>query len=107
MARHSHPALQEYDNLKFFRSDCDDILVYGKITPDKRDVIVAVVNLNPFETRATMVHIPPWDLGIGDNEPYGVHDLISGQKWTWRGHSNYVKLDPHKEPAHLFVVSKI
>jgi starch synthase (maltosyl-transferring) len=98
--------LQEYDNLKFFWSDNDDILVYGKMTPDKKDVVLVVVNLNPSDTRATMVHIPPREIGVGDHQPYTVHDLITDQKWVWRGSSNFVRLDPLQEPAHLLVVSR-
>lgn len=105
-ARRDNPALQEYDNLKFYHADSPDILVYGKTTPDRSNAILVVVNLNAFETRETMVHVPPWDLGVGDYEPFVVRDLISGQSWTWRGWSNYVKLDPHVEPAHLFVIER-
>jgi starch synthase (maltosyl-transferring) len=105
-ARQEHPALQEYDNLQFFWSDHDDILVYGKVTPDKKDAVIVIVNLNPLEPRATMVHIPPWDIGIGDTDPYTVHDLVTDQKWVWRGRSNYVRLDPNQEPAHVFAVGR-
>ncbi|HQB45590.1 MAG TPA: DUF3416 domain-containing protein, partial [Polyangiaceae bacterium] len=103
-ARHQHPALQEYDNLRFHAADSNDILVYSKATPKRDNVILAVVNLNPFEVRESLVHVNPWELGKGDNEPYGVRDLLSGQRWTWQGWTNYVRLDPRHQPAHLFVI---
>ena len=34
--RKEHPALHEYDNLRFYWSDDDSILVYGKQTPTGR-----------------------------------------------------------------------
>lgn len=103
-ARKQNPALQEYDNLRFHASDSDDVLVYSKATADRKNAVLVVVNLNPHETRETLVHVNPWDLGKGDDQPYVVHDLISGQRWTWQGWTNYVRLDPNQEPAHLFVV---
>ena len=45
-----HPALHEYDNLRFYWSDDDNILVYGKQTPDQSDNVLVVVNLDPFQT---------------------------------------------------------
>jgi len=103
-ARRDNPALQEYHNLRFHASDHEDILVYGKSTSDRSNAVLVVVNLNPHETRECLVHINPWEIGKGDDEPYVVHDLLSGQRWTWQGWTNYVRLDPHAEPAHLFVV---
>ncbi len=105
-ARTDHPALHQFDNVEFHRADHDDILVYSKATEDRSDVLIVVVNLNPFETRETLVHVNPWHLGLGDNDSYVVHDLLSGNRWTWRGWTNYVRLDPLVEPAHLLVVEK-
>jgi starch synthase (maltosyl-transferring) len=34
-----------------------------------------------------------------------VDDLISGESWEW-GEYNYVRLDPHVEPAHILSVRR-
>jgi starch synthase (maltosyl-transferring) len=104
--RNAHPALQRLDNLVFHRADHDDILVYSKATSDRRDAVVVVVNLNPHDTRESLVHVNPWHLGLGDDEPFVVYDVLSGNRWTWRGWTNYVRLDPLVEPAHLLVVER-
>jgi len=106
-ARAQHKALQGYDNLRFYRADNDDILAYSKTDPGTDDSILVVVNLNPHEVRDCLVHIDPWDFGLGEHDSYVVHDLITGNRWTWHGRTNYVRLDPHVEPAHLFVIEKI
>jgi starch synthase (maltosyl-transferring) len=31
-----------------------------------------------------------------------VHDLLSDQRYIWRGRYNYVMLDPQRAPAHVF-----
>ena len=106
LARKQHPALQEYDNLRFHKANNDDIIVYSKATPDRDDAVLVVVNLNPQEARDSLVHVNPWELGVGDDEPYTVHDLITGNRWEWQGWTNYVRLDPAVNPAHLFVIER-
>lgn len=107
LARAQHPALQLLDNLEFHRADHDDILVYSKATPDRSDALLVVVNLNPHEARESLVHVNPWHLGVGDSDSYVVHDLLTGNRWTWHGWTNYVRLDPLAEPAHVFVIEKV
>jgi starch synthase (maltosyl-transferring) len=31
-----------------------------------------------------------------------MHDLLSDQRYQWQGSRNYVRLDPHSMPAHVF-----
>jgi starch synthase (maltosyl-transferring) len=33
-----------------------------------------------------------------------VHDLLSGGRYAWSGSRNYIELNPHQLPAHLFKV---
>jgi starch synthase (maltosyl-transferring) len=51
-----------------------------------------------------MVHVPIAQMGIRPDEPYGVHDLLTGARYTWVGARNYVRLDPAHQPGHLFRV---
>lgn len=69
------------------------------------DVLVAV-NLDPRNAQATMVHVPIEQMGIGPDEPYEVHDLLSGSRFTWRGVRNYVRLDPADQVAHVLRVER-
>ena len=41
-------------------------------------------------------------LQIDSDRPYQVHDLLSDQRYQWRGGRNYVMLDPRRMPAHVF-----
>ena len=40
------------------------------------------------------------------DEQYQVHDLISDARYLWTGESNFVQLDPHACPAHVFRVRR-
>jgi starch synthase (maltosyl-transferring) len=41
-------------------------------------------------------------LNFDVEQTYQVHDLLSDQRYIWRGRSNYVLLDPGRSPAHVF-----
>jgi hypothetical protein len=30
-----------------------------------------------------------------------VHDLMTDERFTWRGNANWVRLDPNVQPAHI------
>jgi starch synthase (maltosyl-transferring) len=99
--RKDHPALHEYDNLRFYWSDDHSILVYGKQTADRSDNVLVVVNLDPFQTHETMIHFLLDDFGMPHDEQYEAHDLISDERYFWKGGSQYVRLDPSRESAHI------
>ncbi len=103
--RREQPALQQYANLTFHTSENPAILFYRKAYRG-RDVLVAVTT-DPHHPQETMVHVPIHELGIDDELHYVVHDLLSGARYTWRGVRNFVRLDPHSQPAHLFVVEPV
>jgi starch synthase (maltosyl-transferring) len=100
--RREHPALQEYDNLRFFWAASDHILCYGKYDANADDAILVVVNLDPFNTHESMIYFPPDAFGLTNEEQYSAVDLISGETYLWKGGDQYVRLDPQVEPAHLF-----
>ncbi len=93
--------MHEYDNLRFYWSDNDNILVYAKQTLDKRDNILVVINLDPFQTHETMIHFPVDEFDMPADEQYEAHDLITDERYLWTGGSQYVRLDPLKESAHI------
>lgn len=108
--RRETPALQRYANLTFHASENEQILFYrkagGGLPPaagEDPDILVAV-NLDPKNIQATMVHVPLEQMGIAPDEPYVVHDLITGARFTWQGPRNYVRLDPNDQVAHVLRV---
>jgi starch synthase (maltosyl-transferring) len=109
-ARAEHPALRQLRNLQLHSSDDGSILVFSKHlsaehTPNgKDDTVIVVVNVDPHAVRETTVHLDLKKLGI-ESENFEVRDLLTDQKFTW-GASNYVRLDPREEPAHILHVTK-
>jgi starch synthase (maltosyl-transferring) len=104
--RRDHPALHEYDNLRFYPCDDPNMLCYGKSTADGADNIVVVVNLDPHAPHETMFHLPIQDFGIGPDEPYEVDELITGDAFTWTGGSHHLYLDPTWNPALIYSIKR-
>jgi starch synthase (maltosyl-transferring) len=103
--RRAHPALHWLRNLRFHLADSPDVLAFSKHTGV--DAVLVVVNLNPHETRETFVHLWLPALGLDwDTGPFDVHDELTGATYTWYGSSNYVRLDPASEPAHVLHVRR-
>jgi starch synthase (maltosyl-transferring) len=106
--RRDNPALHANRNLRFFEVDNEAIIAYSKFAPGYTNVIVAVVNLDPFHTQSGWVRLPAAELGLGA-EPgasYQVHDLISDARYLWHGNANFVQLDPRASPAHILQVRR-
>jgi starch synthase (maltosyl-transferring) len=67
------------------------------------DIVIVVVNLDPHAARETTVHLDLPALGFDWDDTFDVRDEITGETWQW-GQHNYVRLDPHVEPAHVLSV---
>ena len=67
------------------------------------DLLIAV-NTDPHHAQETMVHVPIHEMGIDEEQPYVVHDLVTGTRYTWRGVRNFVRLDPIQQPGHVLLV---
>jgi starch synthase (maltosyl-transferring) len=100
--RQEHPALHEYDNLRFFPTDNDNLLCYGKATPDRSDFILVVVNLDPFERREGHIDLPIGEWGIGWNDPYRIHDLTLDESHLWTTGHIWLSLDPQVSPYRIY-----
>ena len=100
--RKSNPALHANERLRFHPVSNDQILCYSKSTPDMTNVMLMIVNLDPYHTQSGWVELPLTQLGLDENQPYQLHDLLSDARYLWHGPRNYVELNPHVVPAHVF-----
>ena len=100
--RHENPALQSDHTLSFCRVDNDQLLAYVKVDEASGNAVLTVVNLDPHHPQSGWVDLDVEALNLSTDQPYQVHDLLSDQRFIWRGGVNYVALDPHHSPAHVF-----
>ena len=104
--RRDNPALQSDWSLRFHAADNDQIIVYSKVTDDLLNLIVVVVNLDPFRTQSAWVDLPLDVFHLDPRQPYEMHDLLTDARYVWRGSRNYVELNPLRLPAHIFRVGR-
>jgi starch synthase (maltosyl-transferring) len=100
--RRENAALQSDSGLHFCPVDNDQLIAYLKMDSKSGNVILTVVNLDPHQAQSGWVDVDVGALKLDAEQPYQVHDLLSEQRYIWRGRYNYVMLDPQRVPAHVF-----
>ena len=102
--RRENPALQQNATLKFHETDNDQLLCYSKSAGE--NVIVVVINLDVANTHAGWIALDLEALGLSAERSYQVHDLLSNARHSWHGPRNYVQMNPHVVPAHIFRIRR-
>ncbi|MFH1025510.1 MAG: alpha-1,4-glucan--maltose-1-phosphate maltosyltransferase [Nitrospirota bacterium] len=104
--RRENPALRTTYNIQYYESDNENILFFGKATEDLSNIMLILVNLDPFHTHSGWVKVPVDTFGIDPKQPYLVHDLLGDDKYIWQGERNYVELNPQISPAHILRIRR-
>jgi starch synthase (maltosyl-transferring) len=102
--RRAHPALQHDWGLRFHQTDNRELLCYSKRSTDGGDLLLMVVNLDPFNMQHGFVRVPLVEWGMPPDAALEVVDLLSDERYVWRGEWNYVRLDPQGRMAHILQV---
>lgn len=100
--RNQHPAMQSTWNLQFLSIENHHLVAYLKATDDLTDILLVVVNLDPYNRQSGYVQLPMERLRLSYPFNLKLHDLVTGEHYTWLQEWNYVELDPDKMPFHLF-----
>ncbi|MGH7430274.1 MAG: alpha-1,4-glucan--maltose-1-phosphate maltosyltransferase, partial [Candidatus Methylomirabilales bacterium] len=104
--RRENPALQRDAGLRFHTVDNGELLCFSKVSEDRTNVILVVVNLNPRYPHAGWVEVDLDELGLVRGRSYQMHDLLTDARYLWDGPRNYLELNPHSVPAHIFRVRR-
>ena len=98
--RRRHPAFSELSNIAFEHSDNDQVFAFSKVSRDGTDVVLVVVNLDPYAIHEDTLWLDLERLGLPLDTPYEAHDELTGETFVWQGPSPYVRLSP-ENPAHI------
>jgi len=104
--RRENPALRSMQNLCFCPVDNETLLAYLRWSPDRQNIILVVVNLDPHHTQSGFVELPLDQLDIETDRSFQVHDLLGQGRYLWNGPRNFVALDPRAMPAQIFRVRR-
>jgi starch synthase (maltosyl-transferring) len=99
--RRRHPALRRLRSIRFCQTTNPAIVAYSKVSDDGADVVLTVVNLDPYWVQEATVQLDVVALDLPDDRPYLVHDELSGERYTWAGSTAFVRLDPTYRVAHV------
>jgi starch synthase (maltosyl-transferring) len=102
--RNENEAMQYTNNYTECHTSCDQLMAWTKHYNGNN--IICVVNLDAYNKQSGTVSLPLHALGIAEGESFVVHDLVTGDQYTWNGSTNFVELDPYRLPFHIFRVEK-
>jgi starch synthase (maltosyl-transferring) len=100
--RRGNRSLRELDNLRFLHIENNNILCFAKATEALDNILLVAVTLDPWHPQSGWVDVPLVDFGLAHDANYQVHDLLTDERFIWRGRRNYIALDPQFRPAHIF-----
>ena len=104
--RQDNPAVRNDRSLRFHPVDNDQIIAYTKQNSAADNVVLVVVNLDPYHKHSGWVELPADVIGTQSQRPYQMHDLLGEGRYLWTGPRNYVELDPQICPAQVFRVRR-
>ncbi len=110
--RRENVALQRNDPISFQRVENnyianDQIIAYMKRSPDGKNTILVVLNLDPLHTQSGWVQLPLDELSLTAESPYLAHDLLNDRRNTWSGEWNFVELNPAEMPVRIFRIQSL
>jgi starch synthase (maltosyl-transferring) len=100
--RRENPALLQDRTLRFQGVENDQLIAYAKTSG--ANAVLVVVDLDPHRRQGGWLDLDLASLGIDHQREYQVHDLLTDSHYLWSGPRQYVELDPHVVPAHVFRV---
>jgi starch synthase (maltosyl-transferring) len=100
--RKDNKALQSTWNVQFCPIENPQIIAYLKATDDLSNIILVVANLDSNNGQSGYIQLPKDRLKLKDKVNIKLHDLITGEHFTWTQEWNFVDLNPYKMPFHLF-----
>jgi len=96
--RRDNPALHSHLGLKFYNAFNDQVLYYGKATPDLSNFILVAVSLDPHQVQETQFEAPLWEFGLPDHGALEVEELMRGTRFTWFGKLQHWRFLPQELP---------
>jgi len=103
--RTNHRALQSDWSLAFHPTDNDQLICYSKRDAGARDLILVIVNLDPVNMQHGWITLPLAAWNVLPTQMIEAVDLLTDERYYWRGDRNYVRLDPQLRVAHILELS--
>ena len=100
--RRDNPALHTHLGLRFYNAFNDQVLYYGKATPDLHNFILVAVSLDPYHPQQTSFEVPLWEFGLPDDATVEAEELMTGTPLRWTGKIQHWYFDPARQPFAIW-----
>jgi glycosidase len=100
--RRGNPALQTHLGFRPYNCWNDQLLYFGKATPQRDNFVLVIICLDPRHPQEADFEIPLWEFGLRDDAALDVEDLMNGQRWRWQGKRQRLRLDPLQLPFAIW-----
>ena len=100
--RRENPALQTHTNVRFLHAWNDHLLYYFKATPERDNCLLVMVNMDHRHVQEAHFEVPLWEFGLPDDASIEVEDLLEGERFTWQGKVQHVRIDPALSPVRIW-----
>jgi starch synthase (maltosyl-transferring) len=93
--RRENPALHSHLGLQLLPAWNDNIMFFEKTSAGRENALLIAISLDPYNAQEADVEIPLWSWNLPDHGTLDLEDLIGGQKFSWTGKIQRLRLDPH------------
>jgi len=100
--RRENPALWDFRNILFLNAWNDQILAYARMTREKDNCVVVLVNLDPRNRQECTYEVPLWEFGLPDHATIEAEDLLNGGRFVLHGKTHRIALDPVERPVAIW-----
>lgn len=100
--RRENPALWDFRNITFLNAWNDQVISYLRMTPQKDNALLILVNLDPHNRQECTYEVPLWEFGLPDGGSIVVEDLLRGGRFELRGKTHRIALDPAERSAVIW-----
>jgi starch synthase (maltosyl-transferring) len=100
--RRQNGALRYHLGIAFHKADNENILYFEKATPNRDNVILVAISLDPHNAQEADIEVPLWNFGLPDASTIAVEDLMRGSRFDWTGKIQRIRLDPSELPFSIW-----
>ncbi len=104
--RKENTALQNTFNFQELKIENDNLFCYIKYDEENDNYLLMAVNLDPYHQQGGWVQLPLALLNHKNGERYLMQDVLTSNSYYWENEWNFIELNPHVLPFHLFKIEK-
>jgi starch synthase (maltosyl-transferring) len=97
--RKANTALQTHLGVTFLMAHNDAILFFEKATPDRSNVVLVAISVDPFNTQQATIELPLWKSGLPDHGGLDLEDQLADNPFRLTGKYQTITLTPDRPYA--------